>query len=137
MASTTIRALPPALRDRLNKLLLLLGSDQAGESSAAAGKITALLKEHGLDWHDLVGSIGEAARSAPHKPPPQAKAPGGQQVMSAAALHQLIHQILRSPINQRARRFLAGMQDHADTFGSVKFSDKQWHWLMDLARRAK
>lgn len=130
------RSIPLDIRERLNKLLLLLGSNHEGESAAAAAKVTALLKQHGLDWHDLVGSIGEAARTAPKSPPRKAESPGGQQSMSAAALHQLIHQILRSPLNDRARRFLTAMQSHADTFGMVKFSDKQWHWLMDLARRA-
>ena len=41
--------------------------------------------------------------------------------MTAAELQQLMHQILRSPLNERARRFLVGMQSHADIFGVVKF----------------
>jgi len=137
-SQTHVRPLPPGVRARLDKLMLMLGSVNDNERAAASGLITSLLREHGLDWHDLVGSIGQPAPAATPKPPPRkTESPGGQQSMSAAALHQLIHQILRSPLNDRARRFLAGMQSHADTFGTVKFSDKQWHWLMDLARRAK
>ena len=136
-SQTHVRPLPAAVRARLDKLMLMLGSVNDNERASASGMITALLKEHGLDWHDLVGSIGQPAPPAPKPPPRQAKSPGIQQTMSAAALHQLIHQIMRSPLNARARHFLTGMQSHADTFGVVKFSDKQWHWLMDLARRAR
>ena len=44
--------------------MLMLGADNDGERATAAGMITGLLKEHGLDWHDVVGSIGQPARVA-------------------------------------------------------------------------
>jgi hypothetical protein len=135
-ATTQIRPIPSELRGRLDKLLLMLGSEHEGESAAAAGKITALLKQHGLDWHDVVGSIGQAARSAPHPPPPKPKPQGGPQSMTAEELKKLVHLILRSPINNRSRQFLAGIMDRAQIYGRVTFSDKQWIWLRDLARRA-
>jgi hypothetical protein len=130
------RSIPLEIRERLNKLLLLLGSNHEGESAAAASKVTALLKQHGLDWHDLVGSIGEAARAAPKSPPRKAEAPGGPQSMTAEELKRMVHLILRSPINNRSRQFLAGLVDRAQIYGRVTFSDKQWIWLRDLARRA-
>ena len=34
------------------------------------------------------------------------------------------------------RALLTGMVDRADIYGEVKFSDKQWMWLSDLARKA-
>jgi hypothetical protein len=49
---------------------------------------------------------------------------------------QLVQLILRSPINAQSRQFLAGMLDRAQIFGKVTFSNKQWVWLQDLARRA-
>ena len=136
-ASTKVRPLPPAVRARLDKLMLMLGSANDGERSIAAGMITALLKEHGLDWHDVVGSIGQPTPAAPHPPPPKPKSEPGQKSMTAAELKQLVHLILRSPINARSRQFLAGMMDRADIYDEVHFSDKQWLWICDLARRAK
>jgi hypothetical protein len=137
MAGTTAaRPIPPEIRDQLNKLLLVLGSTSEGESASAAGMITKLLKRHGLDWHDVVGSIGQVARSAPPPPPRKTKTYTRPQTMTAAELQALVHLILRSPLNNRARHFLAGMVDRAQIYGSVQFSDKQWMWLQDLARRA-
>jgi hypothetical protein len=134
-ASTKVRPLPAAVRTRLDKLMLMLGSANDGERSIAAGMITALLKEHGLDWHDLVGSIGTPA-PAPQPSPLPPKPQPGEKSMTAADLRVYVHLILRSPLNKRARHFLAGMLDRADIYDVVHFSDKQWAWLRDLARRA-
>jgi hypothetical protein len=134
-ASTKVRPLTPAVRARLDKLMLMLGSNNDGERATAAGMITALLTEHGLDWHDLVGSIG-APSPAPKPPPPPPKPKPGPQSMTADEVRQLVHIILRSPINERSRQFLAGMMDRADIYDIVRFSDKQWAWIRDLARRA-
>jgi hypothetical protein len=139
VASTKVRPLPPGVRTRLDKMLLLLGSDNDGERAAASGMITNLLREHGLDWHDVVGSIGQpvpGSATSPKPPPTQSKSPSGGQTMTADELRQLVHVILRSPLNERARQFLAGMMDRADIYDVVYFSDKQWHWIRDLARRA-
>jgi hypothetical protein len=134
-ASTKVRPLTPAVRARLDKLMLMLGSSNDGERATAAGMITALLTEHGLDWHDLVGSIG-APSPAPKPPPPPPKPKPGPQSMTADEVRQLVHIILRSPLNERSRQFLAGMMDRADIYDIVRFSDKQWAWIRDLARRA-
>jgi hypothetical protein len=56
--------------------------------------------------------------------------------MTAAEVKQLVHLILRSPLNDRARQFLAGIMDRAEIYDVVRFSDKQWIWIRDLARRA-
>jgi hypothetical protein len=57
--------------------------------------------------------------------------------MSATELRGLIHRIERSPLNERARQFLAGIRDRADIYDSVFFSDKQWKWFQDLRQRAE
>jgi hypothetical protein len=137
-ATTKVRPLPPGLRVRLDKLMLMLGADNDGERAAAAGMITRLLKENGLDWHDVVGSIGAPA-AAPQPPPPPPKpkySQASQKTMTADELRQVVHLILRSPLNERARQFLAGMMDRADIYDVVYFSDKQWKWMADLAKRA-
>ena len=137
-ASTKVRPLPVSVRSRLDKLMLMLGSTHDGERASAANMITNLLKEHGLDWHDIVGSIGQpTARPEPPKPPPPPPKPKpGPQEMTADEVKQLVHLILRSPLNDRARQFLAGIMDRAEIYDVVRFSDKQWIWIRDLARRA-
>jgi len=137
-SQTHVRPLPPGVRARLDKLMLMLGSVNDNERASAAGLITVLLKDHGLDWHDVVGSIGQPAPAAtvPKSSPRQPVPPSGGQTMTADELRQLVHVILRSPLNERARQFLAGMMDRADIYDVVYFSDKQWHWIRDLARRA-
>jgi hypothetical protein len=137
-ATTRVRPISPGVRVRLDKLMLMLGSDNDGERATAAGMITALLKDNDLDWHDVVGSIGTPA-SAPQPPPAPSKPKYShytQKSMSAAELRHLVHLIERSPLNDRARHFLAGMLDRADIYDTVMFSDKQWTWLADLAKRA-
>jgi len=137
VASTKVRPLPVSVRSRLDKLMLMLGSSNEGERAAAAGLINNLLKENGLDWHDIVGSIGQPAAAAAPKPPPRnpVPMPVGHEI-TADELKRLVHLILRSPLNKRAREFLAGMMDRANIYDLVFLSDKQWIWLRDLARRA-
>jgi hypothetical protein len=136
-AYTSIKPIPLEVRKRLEKLMLLLGSGNAGEASNAAALITALLTQHALDWHDVVGAIGSpAAKPDPFAPPPP---PAGSNPgrMGGDELRALIHRIERSPLNDRARQFLAGMRDRADIYDEVFFSDKQWKWLEDLRKRAE
>jgi hypothetical protein len=54
-------------RDRLRKLLALLGSDQDGEVLAAARRIDALVKAAATDWQALI----------PDAPPPPRRADAG------------------------------------------------------------
>ena len=135
-AYTSVKPIPPAIKPRLDKLMLMLGSAADGERASAARMITALLAEHGLDWHDIVGSMGaqKSESSAPPPPPPRGGNPG---FMKAKELRELIHRIERSPLNAASRQFLAGMLDRADIYDSVLFSDKQWKWFEDLRKRAE
>ena len=58
LAYTNIKPIPMAVKARLEKLMLMLGSANPGEAANAAGLITTLLADNGLDWHDVVGSMG-------------------------------------------------------------------------------
>jgi len=137
-AYTNIRPLPAAVKERLNKLMLMLGAPSDGERAAAAGMITTLLKEHGLDWHDIIGAMGQpSAQAKPEAPKPPPRGDANPGYMDAEELRALIHRIERSPLNTRARQFLAGMLDRADIYDSVFFSDKQWTWFQDLRKRAE
>ena len=135
-AYTSVKPIPPAIKPRLDKLMLMLGSAADGERASAAGMVTALLAEHGLDWHDIVGSMG-AQKPESSAPPPPPRGGGNPGYMYARELHELIHRIERSPLNERARQFLAGMRDRADIYDPVFFSDKQWKWFEDLRKRAE
>jgi len=136
-AYTNIKPIPPAVKARLEKLMLLLGSGNAGEAANAAAAITALLTQHALDWHDVVGAMGQpSAKSTADSAPPPPRPGANPGYMSADELRPLIHRIERSPLNTRARQFLAGMRDRADIYGEVFFSDKQWKWFEDLRKRA-
>jgi hypothetical protein len=138
-AYTNIKPIPPAAMARLEKLMLLLGSPNAGEAANAAGLITALLTQHALDWHDVVGAMGQpsAKSTADFPPPPPPRGTGNPGTMSATELRLLIHRIERSPLNERARQFLAGLRDRTDIYNEVFFSDKQWAWFEDLRKRAE
>ena len=139
-AYTNVRPLPAAVKTRLDKLMLMLGSASDGERASAAGMITALLTEHGLDWHDIVGAMGESPaypRNAPLQEPSPARPNGNPGTMPATELRAHIHRIERSPLNTRARQFLAGMLDRAAIYDEVFFSDKQWTWFLDLKKRAE
>jgi hypothetical protein len=137
-AYTNIKPIPPAVIKRLEKLMLLLGSGNAGEAANAAAAITALLTQHALDWHDVVGAMGQpSAKSTANSTPPPPRPGANPGTMSSDELRELIHRIERSPLNERARQFLAGLRDRADIYDEVFFSDKQWNWFQDLRKRAE
>lgn len=49
-------ALDDPTRDKLLRILALLGSDQDGERAAAALAAHRLLQSHGLSWTDVIGA---------------------------------------------------------------------------------
>lgn len=57
---------------KLQKLILLLSSDQPGEVAAAAAAIGRTLKQAGADWHTLAGALTRTPSSPQQSPPPQA-----------------------------------------------------------------
>ena len=50
-------------RQRLDKLLRALGSDNQHEAEAARGRIDSLLREFGKTWPDLIELLGGKAAS--------------------------------------------------------------------------
>jgi len=136
-AYTNIRPLPPAVRARLEKLMPMLGAPSDGERATAANMITELLKAHDLDWHDIVGSMGQPQAAPKSEAPPPPRSKGNPGYMDSEELRALIHTIERTTLNARARQFLAGMRDRADLYGEVFFSDRQWVWFQDLKKRAE
>jgi antibiotic biosynthesis monooxygenase (ABM) superfamily enzyme len=52
-------------RDRLLKVLRLLGSDQIGERSAAAMMASRMVRDRGLDWEALLQPVGGLAYRSP------------------------------------------------------------------------
>jgi hypothetical protein len=63
--------LSPADKDRLIKLLGMMGSDHMGERAVAAAKADELIRSHGMTWADVV--LPTTAAAAP-KAPKQKKA---------------------------------------------------------------
>jgi hypothetical protein len=61
---------PPNARDRLLKLVSMLGSSYAGERANAGALATRLLMEHGRTWADLSDLFRCAGCTAQAKPDP-------------------------------------------------------------------
>ena len=59
-------------RERLAKLLGMLGSEHDGEVVTAARRADALVRTAGLTWHDVVAANG----AQPHTPDEPLKAAG-------------------------------------------------------------
>lgn len=54
----------------LSKCILLLSSDNGGEVTSAASRISMILKRNKVDWHDLVAAIQNDAQRRPEPPRP-------------------------------------------------------------------
>lgn len=135
------RPLPADLCKRLARLLPLLASDQAGEVVAAAQAITRTLKAAERDWHDLVHQLTlepPPSRSDPRKAPPSRDYAGTQAIDGDYVL-DLIKAIRasRAKLTPKARDFLVGLEERANTYGLVYFTVRQWEWFIDLLREAK
>ena len=66
--------LPPDALRRLVGVLGMLGSDAAGERAAAALLANRLVKDHGLQWSDLIGAAPASPRQAGPGPTPDGAA---------------------------------------------------------------
>ena len=56
-------------RDKLIKVLRMLGSDHDGEVAAAARRAHHILKIHALDWDDLIVQGGSHTAKKKYEPP--------------------------------------------------------------------
>ena len=139
MSDTATRALPTGLKAKLAPLLRLQSSDNAGERANASAAIGRLLKNHGLDWHDLTdGLAGRAcATAAPPPPPPRGttwKRTDGPAELPRDQLLALIDLIeaANTRLSARSSEFLSSLRDRAYGRPIVRLSEKQWKWLQDL-----
>ena len=138
MSAAPARPLPPAVRDKLGKLLPMLSSDHDGERVGAVAAIERVLKSNNCDWHDLAASIGTPA---PGREPPRRHTPdnGASTTMCAGDLIDLITRVRDSGawIGSRSEKFLDGLLERAGRFAVVYLSPRQKQWLDDLALKAK
>jgi hypothetical protein len=140
----TARSLPPQVRDKLGKLIVLLSSTNAGERVAATEAIGRLLKSHDRDWHDLAGMLHLSETPAPPRPssspPPSSSSwrrTTGPMDLPRAQLLDLVDLIEeRSPfLPVRSSEFVTAMRARARIWPVVRLSEKQWKWLQDMIER--
>lgn len=112
---TTI--LHPAARDRLVKLLGLLGSEHHGERANAALMASRLLEQCGLTWADVI------------QPPPATPTPVRPAVPASAHAAARWAKAHAAGLPQRDRIFLDGIQ------GRHALTQKQGAWLADILAR--
>jgi hypothetical protein len=104
---TAVVMLPPADRDKLAKLLGMLGSDHPGERDNAAVAADRLVRQRGLTWPDVLQpQIVESWTQPPQPPPPPPDEPVGWR--------QIARQCLLYP---------------------QSMNDWERHFLIDLSRR--
>jgi hypothetical protein len=138
-AATPTRSLPPAVREKLGKLVPLLSSNHDGERVGAVAAIERVLKSNGFDWHDLTGLITSPAAATPSPPPHHPADP--QDDLGVSMLdHELVSLVeaLRAArrFTARSEEFLDSMLARAGRFDVVHLSPKQKRWLEDLALKA-
>lgn len=142
MSATPARPLPPAVRERLGKLLPMLSSSHNGERAGAVAAIERVLKGAGLDWHDFTAAITTPPATSPHRPtPPPPHADPGEELGMSMLNHELVDLVeaLRATrrFTARSEEFLDGLLERAERYGVVHLSPKQTRWLEDLALKAK
>jgi hypothetical protein len=142
MSATTARPLPPAVREKLGKLVPMLSSNHDGERAAAAAAIERVLRGAGLDWHDFTAAItAPPAAAASPSPPPQRPAESDDDIGMSMLDHELVALVeaLRAArrFTARSEEFLDSLLERAGRFDVVHLSAKQKRWLEDLALKAK
>jgi hypothetical protein len=130
-----MRALPTGLRIKLAPLLRLQSSDNAGERANASAAIGRLLKNHGLDWHDLTDALLAGPARSP--PPPRGtnwKRTNGPAELPRDQLLALIDLVeaANTHLSARSSEFLSSLRDRAHGQPTARLSEKQLNWLQDL-----
>jgi hypothetical protein len=123
------------LKAKLAPLLRLQASDNDGERANASAAISRLLKNHGLDWHDLTEMLlGEPKPVTPEpRPSPTWKRSTGAVDLPRQQLIDLLDFVeQRSPfLPLKSAEFVSSLR--ARSFRpKVHVSEKQWAWLQDL-----
>ena len=108
-------ALPPALADRLVKLLGMVGSEHDGEALNAARLADKVVREAGLTWANVIGTARASRDTDPF------------------AIARACIEILQSGLwlKPAERRFLTGLPRFQHP------TEKQIDWLNDLLDRAR
>jgi hypothetical protein len=132
MGAAPARPLPPAVRDKLGKLLPMLSSSHDGERVGAVAAIERVLKNHDRDWHDLAATLGGDER------PRAYAADDASTAVRAEDLVNLITKIRDSGarFGPRSEDFLDSLLGRARDYAFVFISPKQQRWLDDLVRKA-
>jgi hypothetical protein len=136
----SVARLPPELKAKLAPLLRLQASDNAGERANASAAIGRLLKNNGLDWHDLTELLlaePQAATSPELQPTPGARTTWKRSVGAIDLSRQQLIDLLdlveaKSPfLPTKSAGFVSSLRDRAWQ-PQVHLSEKQWSWLQDL-----
>lgn len=119
---------PPALRDvarfanRFGQLLrLLLGTDNAGETVAAAAALRRALSAAGLDHHDLAAAV-EASMRVPLVPLDDNYEEGWKSIARFCDLHS-------DALSDKEAQFVRNILKYR------KLTEKQLDWLADIQAR--
>jgi hypothetical protein len=137
MSDTAARVLSTGLKAKLAPLLRLQASDNDGERANASAAIGRLLKNHGLDWHDLTEMLlaePQAATSSPHNT--SWKRSAGAVDLPREQLIELLDLVQqRSPfLPTKSATFVSSLRERAWR-PTVHLSEKQWNWLQDLLEK--
>jgi len=111
---------------KLQRLLILLSSDQPGEVVAAAAAIKRILKSAGCDYHDLVAGLGAPPSRTRREKPPHQDHDADWRALRAFCLEQ------RSLLRGRELDFLTSIGDWRRDL-----SAKQFAWLQSIQARLK
>ena len=138
MSDIATRGLPPQLKAKLAPLLRLQASDNDGERANASAAIGRLLKNHGLDWHDLTEMLlaePQAAASEP-RPTPGAttwkRSAGTVDLPRGELIALLAIEEEKSPfLPIKSAGFISSLRSRSFR-PTVHLSEKQWKWLQDL-----
>jgi hypothetical protein len=106
--------------ERLEKLLLMLSSDQDGEVVNAARAIGRALRDSGSDWHDLASQL----KNKPNPKPRDEHPPGDWRIMREFCLDR--DRLLRP----REREFVVRLGDWRGNL-----TEKQHAWLLAIYQR--
>ena len=138
MSAAPAHKLPPAVRDKLGKLLPLLSSNHNGERVGALVAVERVLKGAGLDWHDFTAAITTTPNAPSPSPPRPAAAAPMAMAMVDGELVALVTALRASRrFTARSEQFLDSLIERAERHDVVHLSAKQIRWLDDLALKAK
>ena len=137
MAFSPARPLPAEVRQKLGRLLPMLGAPHDGEKLATATAIGRVLASANLDFHDLTAAIlTPAAATRPAQPPPRPPHADLHRVTpdDLVALVEALR--ARRRFDRNSEAFLTSLLDRADRYETVFLTPKMWKWLQDLIVRA-